>query len=87
MISNLGAGILPVNPLRLTPRQRQVLPLLYTGMTQKEIGAKLKVHPTCARAHMNAVYHKFGVKSRAEFMALKIEELRKRIRELTGGTT
>jgi DNA-binding NarL/FixJ family response regulator len=48
-------------PLRLTPRQTQVLRLLAEGKTSKEIARALNVSARTVRAHTDALRMKLGV--------------------------
>jgi DNA-binding NarL/FixJ family response regulator len=53
-------------PAHLTPRQRQVLNLLARGLTNKEIAARLKMHPRTVSNHIRALKQTFGASSRAQ---------------------
>jgi RNA polymerase sigma factor (sigma-70 family) len=49
---------------RLTPRERDVLKLVATGLTNREIGERLGVSPRTIDAHLRSIYRKIGVASR-----------------------
>lgn len=53
----------------LTPREVEVLALLMTGATNKEIAAKLVITPRTARAHVSNILGKLDVSSRTEAVA------------------
>lgn len=54
---------------QLAPRLRQTLMLLLEGDGEKQIAARLALHPTTVHDYVRAVYRHFGVHSRAELMA------------------
>jgi transcriptional regulator of acetoin/glycerol metabolism len=49
----------------LTPAEREVAELASTGLTKKQIGAKLYSSPYTVDSHLRAIYRKLGVTSRA----------------------
>ena len=51
-----------MDPLVLTPRQEQVLGLLATGLTAQEIGSALGISSRTARAHIELLKEKLGVR-------------------------
>jgi DNA-binding CsgD family transcriptional regulator len=53
----------------LAPRLRQTLRGLLEGDGEKQIAARLRLHPTTVHDYVRAVYRHFGVHSRAELMA------------------
>jgi len=52
-------------PLQLTPREREVLPLVLRGLENKEIAAELGIVEQSVKAHVSALLQKFGVPNRA----------------------
>ncbi len=52
----------------LSDREQEVLDLLSTGMTAKEIGEKLFVSTNTVRTHIRHIYEKLQVQSRVEMM-------------------
>jgi DNA-binding NarL/FixJ family response regulator len=50
----------------LTPREREVLALLAEGLANKVIAARLGISEHTAKFHVNAIFGKLGVESRAE---------------------
>lgn len=69
----------PLN--RLTPRERQVLALLVEGKTNKEIAAALVVSPNTVKRHLQAIFEKLGVSTRAAAVAEALRWLEKGTRE------
>ncbi|MDO8184905.1 response regulator transcription factor [Conexibacter sp. JD483] len=56
----------PVADDPLTPRERDVLTLLATGATNREIAAQLHLGPDSIKKHASAIYRKLGVRNRTE---------------------
>ena len=54
----------------LTPAERQVLGLLLTGRSEKEIADTLGRGPGTVHGRVTTIYRKLGVRGRAELMAL-----------------
>lgn len=52
-------------PGGLTPREIQVLRLVATGMSDVQVAAKLVVSPRTVSTHLQSIYSKIGVNSRA----------------------
>jgi len=52
------------NPLRVTPRERQVLALMAEPLSFDEIGARLYIAPVTVRRHAHNIYRRFGVAKR-----------------------
>jgi DNA-binding NarL/FixJ family response regulator len=67
-----GGGTAPesTSPLRLTPREREVLRHVAEGMTDRQIGARLFISPRTVERHVSNVLAKSGVSRRAELVAL-----------------
>jgi LuxR family transcriptional regulator, maltose regulon positive regulatory protein len=63
-------GSRPRRPVQLavplTERELAVLRLLPTRLSTREIGRELYVSPNTVRSHVQAIYRKLGVSSRAE---------------------
>ncbi len=55
----------PELPAGLTPRELQVLRLLARGMSSRTIGERLRISPKTARNHIEHIYTKAGVSTRA----------------------
>ncbi len=56
----------------LTPREREVLILVVEGLNNPEIGERLMVSRSTARAHVSNILSKLGVSNRAEAIALSL---------------
>ena len=54
----------------LTPREQEVLSMLYQGLSNKEIGGRLFITESTAGVHVSNIMLKLGAKSRAEAAAL-----------------
>ena len=62
----------PVEPASLellTAREREIVRLLATGMSNREIAAALVVTPRTVEAHLRRVYDKLGVRGRQDTVA------------------
>ena len=58
----------------LTPREREILALLPSGISNNELGAKLGIAPGTAKIHVERIFNKLGVKDRTQ-AAVKAVEL------------
>lgn len=56
----------PARPLHLTPRQRTVLSLVSTGLSNKEIARRLNLSEATVKVHLNAAVRMLGVRNRTE---------------------
>jgi DNA-binding NarL/FixJ family response regulator len=56
----------------LSPRERQVLPLMAEGLTDTAIAARFGVRPTTVGKYVTRLYQKLGAVSRAHLVALAI---------------
>ena len=56
----------------ITPRELEVLRLLPHGLTNREIASRLFISPRTAQTHIQHVYAKLGVASRAEAAAYAV---------------
>ena len=59
--------------LRLTDREREVLIGVSRGERSKEIAARLAITERTVKAHLDNIYNKFGVDSRAAAVSLAIQ--------------
>jgi two-component system, NarL family, response regulator YdfI len=66
------AGGTPADELTepLTPREREVLHLLASGLGNKEIATKLKISEHTAKFHVASILGKLGAASRAEAVSI-----------------
>jgi DNA-binding CsgD family transcriptional regulator len=56
----------PRQTTALTPSERRVAELTATGMTNRDVAAALFISPKTVEANLSRVYHKLGIRSRAE---------------------
>ncbi len=56
----------PPSGPQLTEREREVLELIATGATNREIGATLHLSPHTVKEHSSVLYRKLDVRNRAE---------------------
>ncbi len=54
----------------LTPREREIVALVATGLSNDEIAAKLVVSPLTAKTHVNRAMMKVGARDRAQLVVL-----------------
>lgn len=59
----------PLQSLRLTPRELEVLRLGAQGLSAKEIASQLVVSPSTVRTHFEHIYGKLGTRDRASAVA------------------
>ncbi len=57
----------------LSPREVQVLQLVATGMSDAQVAAKLVVSPRTVSTHLQSIYNKLGVNSRAAATRFAVE--------------
>ena len=61
----------PTDPVQgVTPREREVMTLISQGMANREIADRLFVAEKTVKNHVNNIYSKLGVSSRAEAISL-----------------
>jgi DNA-binding CsgD family transcriptional regulator len=58
-----------VEAMAVSPRQREIMLLLATGLSDKEIAARLRVSPHTVRTHLQRLYAQHGLRNRAEAAA------------------
>jgi two-component system response regulator DesR len=59
-------GPAPSGGLELSDREREILVLLGTGLTNREIGERLHLGPDSIKKSATALYRKLGVRNRTE---------------------
>ena len=57
----------------LTPREREVLDLMATGLTSRQLAERMSISVPTARGHVQMVIEKLGVHSRDEALRLAVE--------------
>jgi two-component system response regulator FixJ len=58
---------------RLSPREREVMALVTSGLSNKEIARKLDLSPRTVETHRAHVMHKMGVVNTAELIAVALQ--------------
>lgn len=58
----------------LTPREHEILCLLAKGLSNKQIGRRLRISDKTARNHVNNILEKLGAKTRTEAAILAIQQ-------------
>jgi two-component system nitrate/nitrite response regulator NarL len=58
----------PQSPIRLSPREKEIIRLVSSGFTNKSIAAVLEISPWTVATHLRRVFAKLGVNSRAEMI-------------------
>jgi DNA-binding NarL/FixJ family response regulator len=53
---------------KLTGRERQIIPLILNGMTNKEIAAKLNIAVDTVKAHVHNILNKFAIRGRIDLV-------------------
>jgi DNA-binding NarL/FixJ family response regulator len=59
-------------PVRLTSREREVLALVATGISNKGIARQLQVSPNTVKFHVAAILDKLDAATRAEAVAAAV---------------
>jgi predicted ATPase/DNA-binding CsgD family transcriptional regulator len=60
-------------PAELSPREVEVLGLVAEGLTNAQVAQRLFLSPRTVQRHLNSIYHKLGVSSRAVATRFAIE--------------
>jgi len=58
----------------LTQREREVVHLLVQGLSNKEIGQRLKIEVVTVALHLRSVYRKLGVSSRTQAVRIALQQ-------------
>jgi two-component system nitrate/nitrite response regulator NarL len=61
---------------KLTERDRTVLKLIFQGLTNKEIGARLEISEGAVKASLQLLFEKLGVRTRAQVVKIALEQYR-----------
>jgi DNA-binding NarL/FixJ family response regulator len=61
------------HPARLTSREVEVLGLVAEGLTNAQVAQRLFLSPRTVQRHLNSIYHKLGVSSRAAATRFAVE--------------
>jgi DNA-binding NarL/FixJ family response regulator len=66
-------GVAPDSDDLLTPRERAVLELVASGLTNRQVGEELYISEKTASVHLSRVMAKLGAGSRTEAVSLAYE--------------
>ena len=58
----------------LSPRERGVLKAVFEGLTNKEIGASLRISESSVKAVLQQLFEKTGVRTRSQLVRIAIEQ-------------
>lgn len=61
-------------PPSLTQREREILSLLADGLGNKQIAARLGISPSTVKTHVEVLFEKLAVTSRAEAVAVAVRK-------------
>ncbi|MCL6548329.1 MAG: response regulator transcription factor [Alicyclobacillus sp.] len=67
--SQAGQGVLSDAAARLTQREREILALVSTGATNREIAAKLFISENTVKNHLKSIMAKLGLQNRVQLAA------------------
>jgi DNA-binding NarL/FixJ family response regulator len=68
-------GLPPLDGLNLSPRETEVLSGLFQGKDNKSIAKTMEVGTSTVRKHLENIYRKLNVQSRAEAVAMALDRL------------
>jgi DNA-binding NarL/FixJ family response regulator len=60
--------------MRVTPRQAQILRLVASGLSDKEIGSRLGLSPRTIQSHLDRFFLEHGIHKRAAAVAAWLRE-------------
>lgn len=63
-----------ISELEVLPREAEVLKMMLAGKTNREMAEELYISESTVKKHVNALYHKLGVKNRLGLMTLVREQ-------------
>ena len=67
--SPIDSDAIEPRAVSLTNREREILALLADGLGNKQIAARLGISPNTVKTHLELLFEKIGVSSRAEAVA------------------
>jgi two-component system nitrate/nitrite response regulator NarL len=76
-LQNLMESVMTLqsSPIRLTDRDRRVLRMLLEGNSNKEIASALNLSESAAKAALQQLFAKTGVRTRSQLVRVALEEL------------
>jgi DNA-binding NarL/FixJ family response regulator len=63
----------PATPSDFTPREQQVLSLVFEGLANKEIASRLGISESSVKAALQQLFEKTGVRTRAQLVRVALE--------------
>ena len=75
LIGRSLVSALEPSPDKLSPRLRQTLACLLDGDSEKQLAARLELSHATIHQYVTALYRHFGVRSRAQLLALVIRRI------------
>ena len=72
----------PGGAAQLSPRERQILRLVFQGLANKEIGARVELSEGAVKSALRQLFQKLGVRTRAQLVKVALEEYRDQLQEL-----
>ena len=64
----------------LTPRQREILALVASGLSSPDVAAQLGITPGTVKTHLTAIYKAIGVRNRVQATRYYLDHLAPRSR-------
>jgi DNA-binding CsgD family transcriptional regulator len=65
--------------MKLTPREQEIVGLVKTGLSTKEIARKLGISPNTVHARLHFAYRKLGVRGREDLLLAEIAALKEQV--------
>jgi DNA-binding NarL/FixJ family response regulator len=72
-VKEASAAVLTVPPVRLSAREAEVLKLVARGLTNARVAEELFISPRTVNRHLNSIYGKLGISSRAAATRFAVE--------------
>jgi two-component system nitrate/nitrite response regulator NarL len=64
---------------RLTDREKEILRLIFQGLTNKEIGGRLQLSESAVKASLRQLFDKLGARTRAQLVKVALEQYREQL--------
>ncbi|MER6979492.1 response regulator transcription factor, partial [Streptomyces carpinensis] len=64
----------PRTPGELTPQEETVAQMVASGLSNREVAARLFISPKTVQFHLTRIYAKYGLRSRTELAARAAEQ-------------
>jgi two-component system nitrate/nitrite response regulator NarL len=63
----------------LTDREKEILRLIFQGLTNKEIGGRLQLSESAVKASLRQLFDKLGARTRAQLVKVALEQYREQL--------